>query len=200
MKNRKGFRILASLGILGLALSAGRPSRGDSTMEPGMPNSYRILVRKKDRRLDLYRIENGREKLAKTYEIVLGGNPTGTKLRQGDSATPEGEYYITHKNAKSKFYLSLGVSYPSVADADRGLKAGLISRAEHDAIAAAIRRGGKPPQNTKLGGDIFIHGGGTGRLFGLIRDWTLGCVAMENQDIKELFDATPVRTPVRIVP
>ncbi|MDX2030402.1 MAG: L,D-transpeptidase family protein [Blastocatellia bacterium] len=170
-----------------------------SPSSPPLP-AYRILVRKKDRRLDLFRIENGREKLVKTYEIVLGGNPTGTKLRQGDSATPEGEYYISHKNAKSKFYLSLGVSYPNVADADRGLKAGLISRAEREAIAAAIRQGGKPPQNTRLGGDIFIHGGGTGRLFGLIRDWTLGCVAMENQDIKELFDTAPVRTPVKIVP
>lgn len=162
--------------------------------------SYRIVVRKKDRRLDLYRIENGREKLAKSYEIALGGNPTGTKLRQGDGATPEGDYYITHKNAKSKFYLSLGISYPNAQDAARGLQAGLLTRAEHDAIAAAIRQGGKPPQNTKLGGDIFIHGGGTGRLFGLLRDWTLGCVALENQEIKELFDTAPVRTPVKIVP
>ena len=54
----------------------------------------------------------------------------------------------------------------------------------------------KPPQNTRLGGDIFIHGGGTGKLLGLIRDWTLGCVALENENIKELFDLLPVKTPV----
>ncbi|MGH9842359.1 MAG: L,D-transpeptidase family protein, partial [Blastocatellia bacterium] len=54
--------------------------------------------------------------------------------------------------------------------------------------------------NTRLGGDIFIHGGGTGKLFGMIRDWTLGCVALENEEIKELFDTVPVKTPVRIVP
>ncbi len=67
-------------------------------------------------------------------------------------------------------------------------------------IAAAIKRKEKPPQNTKLGGDIFIHGGGTGKLFGMIKDWTLGCVALENEEIKELFDTVPVKTPVRIVP
>jgi lipoprotein-anchoring transpeptidase ErfK/SrfK len=37
-------------------------------------------------------------------------------------------------------------------------------------------------------------------LFGLIRDWTLGCVALENDEIRELFDLVPVKTPVRIVP
>jgi murein L,D-transpeptidase YafK len=106
----------------------------------------------------------------------------------------------THKNARSRFYLSLGVSYPNIADADEGLKNGLITQTQHQAITAAIRSKAKPPQNTRLGGDIFIHGGGAGKLLGLIRDWTLGCVALENEEIKELFETVPVKTPVRIVP
>jgi murein L,D-transpeptidase YafK len=130
----------------------------------------------------------------KTYAIALGHNPTGHKQRQGDGATPEGDYYLTHKNAKSKFYLSLGLSYPNVRDADEGLQQGLITKAEHAAIASAIAQQEKPPQHTKLGGDIFIHGGGTAR------DWTLGCVALENEEIKELFELLPVHTPVKIVP
>ncbi len=161
---------------------------------------YRILIKKSERKLHLYRTENGGEKLAKSYEIALGNTPTGTKRRQGDGATPEGDYYITHKNPKSNFYLSLGISYPNIPDADAGLKAGLITKAQHEVIAAAIKRKEKPPQNTRLGGDIFIHGGGTGKLFGLIKDWTLGCVALENEEIKELFNTVPVKTPVRIVP
>lgn len=79
------------------------------------------------------------------------------------------------------------------------MKASLITRSEHQAIVTAIRNKGKPPQNTELGGDIFIHGGGTGKLLGLIRDWTLGCIALENDEIKEMFDLVPVKTPVRIV-
>ena len=51
-----------------------------------------------------------------------------------------------------------------------------------------------PPDGTRLGGDIFIHGGGVGE------DWTLGCVALRNSDIDELFDVIPVGTPVKILP
>jgi len=167
----------------------------------GVPESrYRILVKKGERKLFLYVSEGGKERLAKTYQIALGNNPTGSKRRQGDGATPEGDYYITHKNPRSNYYLSLGVSYPNITDADRGLKEGLITKVEHQAIVAAVHAGTKPPQNTRLGGDIFIHGGGTGKLFGLVRDWTLGCVALENDEIKELFETVPVKTPVKIIP
>ena len=79
--------------------------------------------------------------------------------------------------------MSLGLSYPNVEDAERGLRDGLISRAQHDAIVKAIKRKPTPPQNTTLGGDIYIHGNGASS------DWTWGCVALENEDIRELFDA-----------
>ncbi|HKX29546.1 MAG TPA: L,D-transpeptidase family protein [Blastocatellia bacterium] len=155
---------------------------------------YRVLVKKGERKLYLHRTESGNEKLVKVYPIVLGNHPVGPKHQQGDGATPEGNYYITHKNPRSKFYLSLGLSYPNSSDADAGLKKSLITQAEYRAILEALRKQEKPPQNTRLGGDIFIHGGGTGN------DWTLGCIALENNEIKELFDLLPVRTPVMIVP
>ena len=156
--------------------------------------SFRILIKKSERKLYLYETTNGKERLRKTYQIALGNTPTGHKRQQGDGRTPEGEYYITHKNPKSNYYLSLGVSYPNVSDADAGLTSGLITKTQHEAIASAIRAKGKPPQNTKLGGDIFIHGGGAKN------DWTLGCVALENEDITELFKLLPVKTKVRIEP
>jgi murein L,D-transpeptidase YafK len=155
---------------------------------------HRILVKKGERKLYLYRIDDGKETLLKTYKIALGSTPTGTKRQQGDGATPEGDYYITHKNSRSKFYLSLGLSYPNTSDANAGMKRGLITKTQYEAIVNAINKKEKPPQNTKLGGDIFIHGGGIGS------DWTLGCVALENDGIKELFDTLPAKTPVTIVP
>lgn len=189
--------------LLAIWPDRGRPvrasvSEGDADGTSAI--QYRILVKKSERKLYLFRKENGSEKLAKTYNIALGNNPTGHKKRQGDGATPEGEYYITHKNPRSNFYLSLGVSYPNIQDADAGLKSGLITLAQHKTITSAIQSKAKPPQNTRLGGDIFIHGGGTGKLLGLVRDWTLGCVALENEDIKELFELLPVKTPVNILP
>ena len=192
--------LFASLMIIATARSLPVQQRNQTRQDPAPEERYRILVKKGERKLYLYVLENGKERLAKTYQISLGNNPTGSKRRQGDGATPEGDYYITHKNASSKFYLSLGVSYPNIADADKGLKEGLITKAEHQEIVGAIHAKTKPPQNTRLGGDIFIHGGGTGKLFGLVQDWTLGCVALENEEIKELFEMIPLKTPVKIVP
>jgi murein L,D-transpeptidase YafK len=192
--------LFASLMIIATARSSPAQQRNQTRQDAAPEERYRILVKKGERKLYLYVWENGKEKLAKTYQIALGNNPTGSKRKQGDGATPEGDYYITHKNSRSKFYLSLGVSYPNIADADNGLKDGLITKAEHQAIVGAIRAKTKPPQNTRLGGDIFIHGGGAGKLFGSVRDWTLGCVALENEEIKELFEMIPSKTPVKIVP
>jgi murein L,D-transpeptidase YafK len=150
----------------------------------------RIVVFKSKRRLELY--ADGA--LVRTYRVALGLNPVPPKKRQGDHATPEGEYYVFVRNDKSAFYLSLGLSYPNIEDAERGLRDGLISRGQRDAIVSAIKRKARPPQNTALGGDIFIHGNGAGS------DWTWGCVALENADVKELFDAVPVGTAVTIKP
>jgi murein L,D-transpeptidase YafK len=150
----------------------------------------RIVVSKSQRRLELY----SEGKVVRTYKVGLGLNPVPDKVRQGDRATPEGEFYVFTKNDKSAFYLSLGISYPNVEDAERGLRDKLISRAQHDAIVRAIKRKLAPPQNTRLGGDIYIHGNGASS------DWTWGCVALENEDIRELFSAVVVGTPVIITP
>lgn len=157
-------------------------------------HEYRLLIKKGERRLDLYRMEDKGLRLIKTYRIALGNQPVGTKWQQGDGATPEGDYYITHKNPRSKFYLSLGLSYPNITDADAGVKRGLITKGEHQMIVRAINRGEKPPQGTRLGGDIFIHGGGTKS------DWTIGCIALDDRDIEELFEQLPLKTPVKIEP
>ncbi|HEV7797533.1 MAG TPA: L,D-transpeptidase family protein [Pyrinomonadaceae bacterium] len=149
-----------------------------------------IVVSKSKRRLELY--SDGA--VVRSYKVGLGLNPVPDKQRQGDRATPEGEFYVFTKNDKSAFYLSLGLSYPNVEDAERGLRDKLISRAVHDAIVKAIKRKAKPPQNTALGGDIYIHGNGASS------DWTWGCVALENEDVKELFNAVEVGTPVTIRP
>ena len=150
----------------------------------------RIVVMKAKRRMELY--SDGA--LVRTYRVGLGLNPVADKKRRGDHATPEGEFYVFTKNSKSAFYLSLGISYPNVEDAERGLHDGMISRAQHAAIVNAIKRKATPPQNTALGGDIYIHGNGSSR------DWTWGCVALEDVEMKELFDAVPVGTPVTIKP
>ena len=173
--------------------SAGRGGgRGAGSMSERTERQedFGIVIKKSERQLFLY--GRGR-RLLKVYRIALGRQPVGMKREQGDGATPEGDYFITHKNPRSKFYLSLGLSYPNLADAEAGLTRRLISPSEHEDITRAIGRGELPPQQTGLGGDIFIHGGGTEG------DWTLGCIALENEEIKELFELLPVKTPVKIL-
>ena len=153
-------------------------------------NNPLIVVTKSKRRLELY--SDGA--VVRTYKIGLGLNPVPDKIRQGDHATPEGDFYVFTKNDKSAFYLSLGISYPNIEDAERGLREKMISRAQHDAIVRAIKRKATPPQNTRLGGDIYIHGNGSSS------DWTWGCVALENSEMKELFDVVTVGTKVTIKP
>ena len=149
---------------------------------------FKVVVKKAERKLYLYE----KDSLIKTYKIALGLVPIGRKEKQGDRKTPEGEYFITSKNAHSSFYLSLGISYPNTADAERGLQAGLISQKVYNTIVSAQKHHRTPPQNTALGGDLFFHGNGTGS------DWTWGCVALEDSDVKELFDTIPIGTVVRI--
>ena len=150
----------------------------------------RIVVFKSKRQLELY--SNG--SVVRTYRVGLGLNPVDDKQREGDRATPEGEFYIFTKNPKSAYYLSLGISYPNIEDAERGLRGGLITRAQHNQIVNAIKRKVGPPQYTALGGLIYIHGNGAGS------DWTWGCVALENEEIKELYNSVDIGTPVTIKP
>lgn len=134
-----------------------------------------LVVEKAARRLMLYR----RGELALCERVALGFAPTGHKQRQGDGRTPEG-WYRTSDKPWSSFHNAIAIHYPNGADARAGLAAGTISRRQHDAIVAADRAGKLPPQSTGLGGAVLIHGGGSSS------DWTLGCVALEDEDLVDL--------------
>ena len=170
-------------------------------------NDPHIVVKKGERRLALF---DG-DKEVRAYRIGLGFAPVGDKSRQGDGRTPEGSFYVCVKNVASKFYRSLGLSYPNKEHAARGLREGIINRAQHDQIIAALRRHHqrlverhqiiaalasqqRPPWDTGLGGEIFIHGNGSSS------DWTWGCVALDDADMKELFEAVPKGAAVVIEP
>jgi murein L,D-transpeptidase YafK len=136
-----------------------------------------IVVLKKDRTLQL--LSAG--KVIRAYKIALGGSPVGHKQRQGDQKTPEGEYTIDSRNPNSQFHKSLHVSYPNAADR-----------------ASAKKLGVNP------GGDIFIHG--LGKTYGWVgkahvaHDWTLGCIAVTNEEIEEIWKLVPDGTRITIKP
>src|SRR5438445_11264902 len=104
-----------------------------SSSSPAQDAGVHVVVSKAARTLSLY---DGQEHLVKTYHVALGSQPTGPKPREGDGATPEGEYYVTHANPRSTFHLSLGLSYPNAADAARGVSRGTITKTEGQSIDA----------------------------------------------------------------
>src|SRR3954466_3237759 len=137
----------------------------------------RILVEKADRRLTL--LWKGTP--VKSYRVALGRAPAGRKQCQGDDRTPEGLYRIDARNGASHYHRALHVSYPNARD---------LADARHRRCAP--------------GGDIMIHGlpngygwiGASHRL----HDWTLGCIAVTDAEIEEIWEAAPNGTVVEIRP
>ena len=150
----------------------------------------RVLVHKAAHVLEVY---DG-DRLMARIRVALGSAPVGQKQQEGDGRTPEGTYYACMRNPKSKYYLSIGLSYPNTEDAQRGLDAGSISREQYERIADTIRRGARPPWDTPLGGEIMLPAGGTDG------DWTAGCIAMAPEDMDYLWQHVALGTAVEIAP
>jgi murein L,D-transpeptidase YafK len=183
MSGEEGWKALRVLPLLLLAAALAR-----LVSEPMVT---KIVVSKSKRTLCVYGAEG---RVLAVFPIIVGRRSAGTKEREGDERTPEGEYYVCFKNPQSRFHLSLGLSYPNVGDAERGLAEGRISAEEYQSIAEAHAAKRIPPWKTELGGEIFIHGEMDGR------DDTAGCIALTNQAIEHLFPEVELGTPVVIEP
>ncbi len=137
----------------------------------------KILIEKKQRRLTLF----SKGQAMKSYKVALGGNPVGPKEKEGDNRTPEGMYTVDSRNTKSRYHLSLHISYPNTQDI-------LHARS----------------QRVSPGGNIMIHGimngfGWIGR-FHRWFDWTKGCIAVTNDEIDEIGRLVANGTSVEIKP
>ncbi|MCX8009835.1 MAG: L,D-transpeptidase [Ignavibacteria bacterium] len=140
--------------------------------------------------------------LVKTYDVVFGDNPRYKKRTKRDKYTPVGEYYICEKKSNTSLGKAMLLSYPNIVDAEAGLKTGLINQQEFEAISHAIKNFLKPPMNTALGGEIYIHGNGSYdvilRNLPFIINWTDGSIALNNSEIEELYDVCSIGTKVII--
>lgn len=170
------------------------PSGVTGFVRNDMISDHWIKIHKKERRLYLMK---GRDKVIKQYPIALSGtNPLSDKSVIGDGGTPEGRFFIcemVEHPAKSKYGArSLRISYPNIEDARRGLKDKIITMDQYRSIVQSVYQGIMPDQTTALGGSIRIHGGGSDH------DWTLGCVALDDTDIKDVFDLTRLGFRVEI--
>lgn len=135
-----------------------------------------------------------------TYKnIAFGAAGVKEKQRIGDDVTPRGNYRIGWIRRSNKFETFIGLTYPSVSDAERGYRRGIINQATFERIKGAHVEGRMPPQDTRLGGFIGIHGVGRGSLdIHRMANWTAGCIAIENGQIEELSRLVRPGTQVEI--
>jgi len=93
-----------------------------------------------------------------------------------------GVYTLDWRNPKSRFYKAMHISYPSPSDRER-----------------AQEKGVDP------GGMVMIHGEHYEPAMRRVlrrnpKDWTEGCIALNNEHIDELWHTVPVGTPIEIKP
>jgi murein L,D-transpeptidase YafK len=158
--------------IFGLILST-----SSAQQVPASPKADSVLILKKDHVMELL----AGDKIIRTYKVALGQGGLAPKEREGDARTPEGRYIIDSRNAASAYHKALHISYPNSDDRKRAANLGVAP-----------------------GGAVMIHGlpngkgwvGSTHRLY----DWTLGCIAVTDQEIDEIWNLIPVGTPVEIRP
>lgn len=150
------------------------------------PERTWIEVDSRNKRLTVHR--------PKASDVVFEGVAFGAagvkeKHKQGDHVTPRGRYTVGWISKQSKFHYFIGLNYPSVQDAERGVQNGVITQVTYSHIRDSHRGGHTPPQTTPLGGFIGIHGVGKGSLeIHRMANWTEGCIALENQQIERLVE------------
>ncbi|WP_252275658.1 L,D-transpeptidase family protein [Pseudomonas subflava] len=160
-----------------LCISLAGLSQATPAPIPSGKSVDKVLVVKSERKLHLM----GRGEVLKSYRISLGKIPTGAKVREGDLRTPEGFYWIDWRKTSEKYNLSMHISYPNARD------------------AANARKKGMP-----AGGMIMIHGTPLDdeypEWFFNTLDWTEGCIAMRNTDMREVWNLVKDGTLIEIRP
>ena len=132
-------------------------------------------------------VMRGQRAVVRFTNISLGREGSSRHRQRGENKTPLGVYRISWIETQTSFHRFFGLNYPTLPQAYRAWKQGIIDRQTYQRILEARKHRRRPPQNTRLGGNIGIHGLGE-------RDpwihanlhWTNGCIAMTNEQIDQL--------------
>lgn len=134
-----------------------------------------------------------------TYVAVGRGGVSKDRVH-GDRKTPLGTFHVAWINPDSRFSLFFGLDFPTVEHADRSYRNRIIDRTTYHHLLDAALQQRIPPQDTPLGGRIGIHGlGDKDQRFHYADNWTDGCVAVTNQEIKRLARWIHIGTKVVIL-
>ncbi len=142
-----------------------------------------ILIEKSQHRLTIY-YDKG---VVKSYPIVLGDQPKGDKLLEGDKRTPEGIFQLKDTYPHPQWSKFLWLDYPNASSWRKHL---------------AAKQTGEIPWSKSIGRDVGIHGVpvDNDKLIDKQVNWTWGCISLKNSDVDEIYQVSRVGTLVEILP
>jgi hypothetical protein len=138
----------------------------------------------------------------KSYKANFGRNNNVPKCKDGDLATPVGEYKICDIDTASRYHKFFKIDYPNLNDAREALRKGVINQDVFDKLKFDFDYNVSPDSSTYLGGNVGIQG--IGRLNFVFKylplnyNWTDGSVAISNEDMDELYSVVKKGTKVVI--
>ena len=190
-RSRRFVALATSLSLmLGIASFVNDAHAGSPAYEPW------ILV---DTKLQTLLVLRGSRLVARFDNIAIGRGGLSADRMRGDGTTPLGTFHIDRIHPSSRFRLFFGIDYPRPEHAVRALEDGRIAFDDYARIVAAFDANESPPQDTALGGHLGIHGLGRGDAeVHEVLNWTQGCIALTNQQIRRLSHWIRLGTRVEI--
>ena len=161
--------------------SRSKSNKRFSWISSGPVGVVSIIIDKSDYELSVYDDKGWYA----TYPVVFGNNSLSDKKYEGDKNTPEGTFRIIAKRVHEKWCRFMTLDYPNAESREK-----FIQR----------KQKGEIPSNAGIGGGIGIHGTWPHEDFVIDRfkNWTLGCISMKNEDVKEIYQFTAAGTKVTI--
>ena len=172
------------MGLSGWAVALAVAALVSSAATPA-PKVARIIIHKSAHTMQL----RDKDGAVTTYPVSLGPGGAGVKHREGDKVTPVGHYHVVNRGPSKSFTIFMRLDYPNAEDRKR---------------FNALKADGTLPAGATIGGDIGIHGGtpeGWNKRDDVTtaqRDWTLGCISVEDDEIRAIAKRVPDGKPVDI--
>jgi len=144
------------------------------------PTVDEVRIQKGAHRLDLLASDGS---VLARYRVAIGPGGPGPKRMEGDRVTPVGTYRVIGR-IKGLYHQFLTLDYPNDTDRRR---------------YAALKKAGLVPPGVGVGYGIGIHRTGHADWNGVHKesDWTLGCIALDDDEIDEV--ARGVKDGTRVV-
>lgn len=149
---------------------------------------YHIRISKSEHLLTVFHDDE----IVSTFEIAISRHGTDPRRIWADELTPEGSYLIASMQYQSQFgprQMLLDTTQQSLRDyyiqygssGSQRIAEWELQHEPLDTIWEVYDFNQENPQ-FPIWNDILIHGGGSDS------DWTWGCIALDDQDVIELFD------------